>query len=140
MNRCRGLLGLRYWSLSKAVKMKVKTACKFIGAFEETLAEEARRRGLDGVICGHIHKAEARRDENGYYYNCGDWVESCTALVEHDDGKLQLLDGLAFVEQLREQEESLKKAIAAGQAPRGKTSSLAMPSESVESAAGAVVV
>lgn len=111
INRLRSVFKRPYWSLSNAVKMKVKTACKFIGAFEQTLAEEARRRGLDGVICGHIHKAEARLDADGYYYNCGDWVESCTALVEHEDGKLQLLDGLAFLDQLREQEAVIKQAL-----------------------------
>ncbi|MFN0133493.1 MAG: UDP-2,3-diacylglucosamine diphosphatase [Phycisphaerales bacterium] len=103
-NRVRRGLGLRPWSLSAAIKLKVKRACQFVARFEETLANAAADRGLDGVICGHIHKAEARRttaanSPSVEYYNCGDWVESCTALVEHDDGTLRILDGLAFVEQ-----------------------------------------
>ncbi|MFN7020178.1 MAG: UDP-2,3-diacylglucosamine diphosphatase [Phycisphaerales bacterium] len=105
-NRIRSWLGLRPWSLSQAVKMRVKKACQHIARFEQTLADEAAARALHGVVCGHIHKAESRRigaaaGPEVEYHNCGDWVESCTALVEHDDGTLRLLDGLAMIEQWR---------------------------------------
>ncbi|MEM1330018.1 MAG: UDP-2,3-diacylglucosamine diphosphatase [Planctomycetota bacterium] len=108
-NRLRRMMGLSYWSLSYALKMKVKRACTYIARFEDSLIDEARRRGFDGVVCGHIHKAELRRGETDYF-NCGDWVESCTALVEHDDGTLRLLDGVGIVEQLREQRRMLREA------------------------------
>jgi UDP-2,3-diacylglucosamine pyrophosphatase LpxH len=90
-NRVRRLFGLTYWSLSKWAKLKVKNAVNFIGAFEQTLAGEARRHEVDGVICGHIHHA-ALRDQAGFVYmNCGDWVESCTALAEHFDGHFEII-------------------------------------------------
>jgi UDP-2,3-diacylglucosamine pyrophosphatase LpxH len=90
-NRARRLLGLSYWSLSQWVKLKVKNAVSFIGEYEATLAATARRHGVDGVICGHIHHA-AIRDEAGFrYINCGDWVESCTAVAEHFDGRWELI-------------------------------------------------
>jgi len=90
-NRGRRFLRLPYWSLSAYVKGKVKRAVSFITAFEGALAHEARRRGLQGVICGHIHRAEIREIEGVVYCNTGDWVESCTALVERLDGTLELL-------------------------------------------------
>jgi UDP-2,3-diacylglucosamine pyrophosphatase LpxH len=99
-NRLRGLGGKPYWSLSAYIKLKVKSACKFISRYEDALIGEARRRGLDGVICGHVHKAEARPGEITYY-NCGDWVESCTALVEHDDGRIEVIDALAALAQAK---------------------------------------
>ena len=79
-------------SFSAAVKVKVKNALQFIERFEEAVAEEARRRGADGVICGHIHKAEMRMIGDILYVNDGDWVESCTALAEDFDGTLQIID------------------------------------------------
>jgi len=91
-NRARLALGLPYWSLSKYLKLKVKNAVSFITAFEQALAAEARRRGVDGVVCGHIHKAEIREVDGVLYCNDGDWVESCTALVEHFDGRLEIVD------------------------------------------------
>ena len=91
-NAMRRLLGLPYWSLSQWIKLKVKNAVSFIGEYERALAGEARRHDVDGVICGHIHHAIIR-DENGLtYVNCGDWVESCTAVVEHFDGRLEIID------------------------------------------------
>jgi UDP-2,3-diacylglucosamine pyrophosphatase LpxH len=90
-NRLRRRLGLGYWSLSAFLKSKVKNALKFIDNFELALAAEARRRQVDGVICGHIHKAEMRPVGGVLYVNDGDWVESCTALVEHGDGRLEIL-------------------------------------------------
>ena len=90
-NRGRRLLDLPYWSLSAYVKGKVKRAVNFITAFEGALAHEAQRRNLHGVVCGHIHHAEIREIEGVLYCNTGDWVESCTALVERRDGALELL-------------------------------------------------
>ena len=84
-------LGLPYWSLSQYLKHQVKNAVSFISDFETVLAHEARRRGFDGVVCGHIHKAEIRDMDGITYCNDGDWVESCTALVEHADGRLEVL-------------------------------------------------
>ncbi len=92
LNRARRRMGFGYWSLSAFLKVKVKNALQFIENFEASVAEEARRRGVDGVICGHIHKAEMREIDGILYVNDGDWVESCTALVEHDDGRLEILE------------------------------------------------
>ncbi len=78
------------------MKLKVKHAVNFIGEFEHTLANEARRRGADGVICGHIHHAVIRSDGDLVYVNCGDWVESCTAVVEHFDGRLEIIESTAL--------------------------------------------
>ncbi|MFN3575317.1 UDP-2,3-diacylglucosamine diphosphatase [Phenylobacterium sp.] len=91
-NRVRRRMGFGYWSLSAYLKTRVKNALQFIEDFEGAVAEEARRRGVDGVICGHIHKAEMRQIEDILYINDGDWVESCTALVEHMDGRLEILE------------------------------------------------
>ena len=90
-NLVRRRMGLPYWSLSAYLKHKVKNAVQFIDDYEQTVAEEARRRGVDGVVCGHIHHAELRLLDGVLYANDGDWVESCTALVEHADGKLEVL-------------------------------------------------
>ncbi|GAB1578246.1 UDP-2,3-diacylglucosamine diphosphatase [Bordetella petrii] len=94
-NRLRHRLGLHYWSLSQYLKHKVKNAVAFITDFEETLAGEARRRGLDGVVCGHIHKPELREVSGILYCNDGDWVESLSALAETHDGQLVLVDWAA---------------------------------------------
>jgi len=90
-NLIRRRMGFGYWSLSAFVKVKVKNALQFIENFEAAVADEARRRGVDGVICGHIHKAEMRMIDGIEYINDGDWVESCTALVELADGRLELI-------------------------------------------------
>ena len=91
VNFFRRMFKVPYWSLSQWAKQKVKNAVNYIGAFEQALSAEARRHDADGVICGHIHYAVIR-DENGIrYMNCGDWVESCTALVEHDDGRFEII-------------------------------------------------
>lgn len=101
-NVVRRWFGKPYASLSQSIKLKVKRACTFISKFEEILAAEAKKRGMDGVVCGHIHKAEIREMDNGIQYlNCGDWVESCTALVEHMDGTLEIIDGIKAVETLK---------------------------------------
>lgn len=91
-NAGRRRFGLPYWSLSQWLKRQVKEAVKAIDRFEIALATEARRRGLDGVVCGHIHHAEMRQVQGVLYMNDGDWVESCTALVEHPDGRFELID------------------------------------------------
>lgn len=91
-NRIRRVFGLPYWSLSKWLKLKVKNAVNFIGEFERTLHGEACRHRVDGVICGHIHHAVIRTEEGITYINCGDWVESCTAVVEHFDGRMEIVD------------------------------------------------
>jgi UDP-2,3-diacylglucosamine pyrophosphatase LpxH len=92
VNRARARLGLQYWSLSRYLKLKVKRAVSYVSDFEQALAREARRRGVHGVVCGHIHHAELRDIDGILYANDGDWVESLTALVEHADGRLEILD------------------------------------------------
>ena len=91
LNSLRARLGLPYWSLSQYLKHKVKNAVSFITAFERVMTEEARRRQCDGVVCGHIHKAEIRSVDGLVYCNDGDWVESLTALVEHRHGQLEIV-------------------------------------------------
>ena len=91
LNRVRRRLGLTYWSLSAWAKLRVKNAVNFISRFEELLAAEARRLGADGVICGHIHHAASRDIDGLHYLNTGDWVESCTAIVEHYDGRMEVI-------------------------------------------------
>ena len=90
-NAIRRRLGFSYWSLSQWAKHKVKNAVNYIGAFEQTLAAEAQRHHVDGVICGHIHHAVIHDDFGIRYVNCGDWVESCTAVAEHADGRLEII-------------------------------------------------
>jgi len=90
-NTVRRRLGYPYWSLSAYLKRRVKNAVDYIASFGEAVADEARRRGVEGVVCGHIHHAELRNIGDILYCNSGDWVESCTALVEHFDGRLEVL-------------------------------------------------
>ncbi|WP_439534969.1 UDP-2,3-diacylglucosamine diphosphatase [Polymorphobacter sp.] len=97
----RRQFGLPYWSMSAHVKKRVKNAVAFISRFEETVARAARERGVDGVVCGHIHSAEIREFDGITYMNDGDWVESCTALVEHHDGRIEILDWAARVAALK---------------------------------------
>jgi UDP-2,3-diacylglucosamine pyrophosphatase LpxH len=95
VNRFRRAFDLPYWSLSKMAKHKVKNAVEFISRYEEVVSRAAATRGVDGVVCGHIHTAEIRTfahdGESIEYYNDGDWVEGCNALVEHFDGRMELL-------------------------------------------------
>jgi UDP-2,3-diacylglucosamine pyrophosphatase LpxH len=98
VNVVRRRLGLPYWSLSAWAKLKVKSAVNYIGNFEHFLANEARNNDAAGVICGHIHHAVDRMIEGVRYMNCGDWVESCTALVEDYDGTFRII---RFTEELR---------------------------------------
>jgi UDP-2,3-diacylglucosamine pyrophosphatase LpxH len=92
VNAVRRWFKLPYWSLAAHLKKKVKNAVAFISSFEEAVARAAAERGADGVVCGHIHSAEIRQIGDVTYYNDGDWVESCTALVEHADGTMEILD------------------------------------------------
>lgn len=92
LNWFRRKLGFPYWSLSQWAKLRVKNAVNFIGRFEEAVANEARRHKVDGVICGHIHHAVMHDRFGIAYLNTGDWVESCTAIVEHEDGRFELID------------------------------------------------
>lgn len=92
VNALRASVGLKKWSFSHAIKSKVKGACSFMSNFEQALLGEAKRRGMDGVVCGHIHKPALREIDGVLYANCGDWIERCSALVEHADGRLELLD------------------------------------------------
>jgi UDP-2,3-diacylglucosamine pyrophosphatase LpxH len=91
LNSLRARMGLPYWSLSAYLKHKVKKALNYVTDFEVAVASEARNRGHDGVVCGHIHRAEMRTINGTLYCNDGDWVESRTALVEHMDGRLELV-------------------------------------------------
>jgi UDP-2,3-diacylglucosamine pyrophosphatase LpxH len=91
LNHLRARMGMPYWSLSAYLKLKVKKAVNFISDFEVAVANEARKLGYHGAICGHIHQAEIRNIDGILYCNDGDWVESCTALVEHADGRLEIL-------------------------------------------------
>jgi UDP-2,3-diacylglucosamine pyrophosphatase LpxH len=90
-NAVRHRLGFSYWSLSQYLKHKVKKAVSFITEFEHAVVGEARRRGYQGVVCGHIHKAEIREVDGVLYCNDGDWVESLTALIETAEGELRLV-------------------------------------------------
>jgi len=90
-NKIRRRLGFPYWSFSAWAKLKVKNAVNFIGAFETALAEAARRHQANGVVCGHIHHAVIRDIDGITYINTGDFVESCTAVAEHEDGRLEVL-------------------------------------------------
>ncbi|MES2624904.1 MAG: UDP-2,3-diacylglucosamine diphosphatase [Pseudomonadota bacterium] len=113
VNLLRKTLRLPYWSLSRAIKHKVKSAVSFIFEFERTVVKEALKRELDGVVCGHIHHAEKKMLNGIMYYNCGDWVESCTALAEDEYGEIhiiywaeteQLADNVINLDSYREKE------------------------------------
>ena len=116
VNFFRRRFGLPYWSLAAHMKKRVKNAVSFISKFEEVVARAAAERHVDGVVCGHIHSAEIRQFGDTTYYNDGDWVESCTALVEHADGRIEIIDWA---------ERKRAEAIAASEAP-ARTSNLAL--------------
>ena len=92
MNRMGQRLGLPYWSFSNWAKMRVKAAVNFIGHYEEAVVAAAREHAVDGVVCGHIHRATIHDDFGLAYVNCGDWVESCTAIAEHSDGRMEIIN------------------------------------------------
>lgn len=87
----RHRMGMPYWSFSSWAKVKVKRAVNYISAFQDVVAEEARRHGVDGIVCGHIHHAAIEEIGGVRYINSGDWVESCTAVVEHFDGRFEII-------------------------------------------------
>jgi UDP-2,3-diacylglucosamine pyrophosphatase LpxH len=97
INRIRKIFGInRYWSLSKYMKDNVKSSVNFITDFENVLAQYAKTNKYNGIICGHIHKAEIRKIGDIDYMNCGDWVESCTALVETYEGEWKIIEWLNY--------------------------------------------
>ncbi len=91
VNFARRALGFKPWSLSAYVKAEVKNVVSFIGQFEESVVRYAREYDVDGVLCGHIHTASVRTIDGTEYFNTGDWVESCSAIVEHYDGRMELI-------------------------------------------------
>jgi UDP-2,3-diacylglucosamine pyrophosphatase LpxH len=91
LNKVRNLFGLSQWSLSSYLKYKVKKSVNFIGDYEETLTKYVKNKGLNGIICGHIHHANIRDIGDIKYMNCGDWVESCTALIENHNGTFEII-------------------------------------------------
>jgi len=107
VNIGRRIFGLPYWSLSSYLKKRVKNAVSYVSSFEQVVAHAAHERGADGVVCGHIHCAEVRQLGEVTYYNDGDWVESCTALVEHADGQMEIVDWAA--RKLAERQEKTAK-------------------------------
>ena len=112
--RFRRMMGLPYWSFSQWSKDKVKTAVSFVTAFEEAVVHDARKQGADIVVCGHIHKAVIRQFDDITYVNTGDWVESCTAVLEHFDGRLEICRWHNKREELLTQATSAdKQALAA---------------------------
>ncbi|WP_295495326.1 UDP-2,3-diacylglucosamine diphosphatase [Sphingorhabdus sp. EL138] len=97
LNAVRRRFNMPYWSLSSYLKKRVKNAVQYIGQYEEVVAREASQRGVEGIVCGHIHCAEIRQFGSITYYNDGDWVESCTALTEAKDGTMSIIDWAAHV-------------------------------------------
>lgn len=118
-NFVRRKAGLEYWSLSAYLKQRVKQAVNFIGEFESALALEARQRGVQGVICGHIHQVAMKQIDDILYINTGDWVESCTAVGERHDGKFELIrwvKGQAIIEpeiEIVRKQETVTETVAA---------------------------
>jgi len=114
VRRTLGISG--YWSLAGFAKRKVKGAVSFIYDFEDSVMRAIRDRGLDGVICGHIHSAELRDIDGLTYMNCGDWVDSCTAIVEHHDGRMELINWIGEAadaeDDLSESEAGVESATA----------------------------
>lgn len=112
VNHLRRRLGFPYWSLASYLKHKVKNAVNYISRFEEAVAHEAVHQEVDGLVCGHIHRAEMRELNGVLYCNDGDWVESCTALVERHDGTLELLHWSEQVHTVRGAAESAELGTA----------------------------
>ena len=92
LNKLRSYFGMEYWSLSSYLKQTVKESVSFIGNYETTLSDYVKSKNMHGIICGHIHHANIRDIDGITYMNCGDWVESCTALVEHHNGTFEIID------------------------------------------------
>jgi UDP-2,3-diacylglucosamine pyrophosphatase LpxH len=127
-NAWRAWRGMEYWSLSKAIKARVKSAVSHISSFEDHIAELAQARGCQGVMCGHIHTAADKQLGGIHYLNSGDWVESLTAIVEHWDGRFELIDFVAFL-----REHPMEAEDAAGDEPAresiGETTPVDHPAE-----------
>jgi UDP-2,3-diacylglucosamine pyrophosphatase LpxH len=104
-NLYRSWRGKEYFSLSKRVKAKVKSAVSFIDKYEQLLQQLARHKNCDGIICGHIHTPEDKQVGGIHYLNSGDWVESLTAIIEHNDGRMELVRYEEFIHSLRETKE-----------------------------------
>src|SRR4029077_1822385 len=113
INFVRRRFGLGYWSLSAYAKQRVKDAVSFIGKFEAAVAHYAERYQVDAVLCGHIHSAAIRQFGNVAYYNCGDWVESCSAMVEDYAGNISIVDYRSHAPTPRLKSEDLVTAIPA---------------------------
>ena len=103
-NSLRRHLGLGYWSLAAYLKQKVKNAVNYISGFEDAVTREVKKRKVDGLVCGYIHHAAVKKINGLDYLNCGDWVESCTALVEHFDGRIELISWIEQIESLKQAE------------------------------------
>jgi UDP-2,3-diacylglucosamine pyrophosphatase LpxH len=116
-NKYRAWRGKEYFSLSKAIKARVKTAVSFVGKYEEQLQNFARKRDCIGIICGHIHTPDNKMVGDTHYLNSGDWVESLTALVEYDDGRFEIIGYPEFCQRLDEKARQKKlKKLASGEA------------------------
>ena len=100
ISHIRNKFQLPHWSLSNFLKYKVKNAVSYISSYEKAVCHTAEKEGVDGIICGHIHHAEISKINEVKYMNCGDWVESCTALVETYDGEIQLIKWAEVYENL----------------------------------------
>ncbi len=117
LHNIRRTFGLSYWSLSAYLKHKVKNAVEYISNYEEAVAREARDRGVDGVVCGHIHHAEVRDMDGVTYMNDGDWVESCTALAEDMTGNFTILHWTRFAADVEAEKAEQEKALGLLPAP-----------------------
>lgn len=135
-NYGRRKMGFSYWSLSAFLKHKVKNAVEYISCFENAVVNEARRRKVDGVICGHIHTAEVRDIQGIVYCNDGDWVESCTALVEHVDGRFEILRWSQFVTAVEPRVAELETCASFSSATPGFRKSMASSARSILCGAG----
>jgi len=117
LSLARRTLGISgYWSLAGYAKRKVKGAVSFIYDFEDSVMRAVRDRGLDGVICGHIHSAELRDIDGLTYMNCGDWVDSCTAIVEHHDGRMELINWIGEAAELEDDLARVEPALESASA------------------------
>lgn len=92
LNKVRELFGMEYWSLSKYLKGRTKEALNYITGYEDKLIEYCEKKGYSGVICGHIHTPADRKVRDIHYLNCGDWIDSMTAIVETHSGELKLIE------------------------------------------------
>ncbi|MEM8484735.1 MAG: UDP-2,3-diacylglucosamine diphosphatase [Bacteroidota bacterium] len=137
-NVVRGWFDLPYWSLSAYLKQKAKRAVQHVANFEEAVATEALKYEVEGVVCGHIHHAEIRNIDGVLYCNAGDWVESCTALVEHVDGKLEIINWSGNKPESRVTKPTNREVVPLHGASMLPNSNIAEPVLSLNSTAGKV--